>query len=127
MDVFKLVAFSILAVTFILVIKEQRKDIALMLSIVAGVGLLIYAVTQLSNIVDMLNSLVSKSGVNASFLTIILKVIGISYVVEFGKNICMDAGQSAIATKLEIAGKLMIVTLSIPIITSLVNMLTELI
>lgn len=127
MDIFKVIAFCILAVSIILVIKEQRKEIAIMLSIVAGVGLLIFTITQLSSIVELIDELVSNSGMNTEFLTIILKVIGISYIVEFGKNICMDAGESAIANKLEIAGKVVILTLSIPLIGALMNVLTELV
>jgi stage III sporulation protein AD len=127
MEIFKIVAFCILAVSIILVIKEQRKEIAIMLSIVAGIGLLAFTITKLSDIVELINTLVSNSGMNVEFLAIILKVIGISYVVEFGKNICMDAGESAIANKLEIAGKVIILTLSIPLIGALMNVLTELI
>ena len=57
----------------------------------------------------------------------IIKVIGIAYIVEFGKNVCIDAGQSSIATKLEMAGKVVIVVLTIPLISSLVNVLVGLV
>ena len=75
----------------------------------------------------MLYDLVEKSGINSSFLVIILKVTGIAYLGELGKNICTDAGQSAIATKLEIAGKILIVSISLPIFTSLISVVTELV
>ena len=75
----------------------------------------------------MLYELVEKSGINSSFLVIILKVIGIAYLVELGKNICQDAGQSAIATKLEMAGKIIVVSISLPIFTSLISLLVELV
>ncbi|MCX8074931.1 MAG: stage III sporulation protein AD [Clostridia bacterium] len=127
MDVFKIVAFAIIAVSIILVIKEQRKEIALMLSIVAGVSILLFSITKISPVMDMLNELVTNSGINSQFLLIILKVTGIAYIVEFGKNICVDAGESAIGTKLEMAGKVIILTLSIPLIGALMNILTNLI
>ena len=81
----------------------------------------------MSAIFELLDILVSKSGINKEFLTIILKITVIAYIVEFGKNICIDAGQSSIATKLEMAGKVIIVVLSLPIISSLVNILTGLV
>lgn len=127
MDIFKLVAFAILAVSIILILKEQKKEMALMLSIIAGISLLIYAVTQLSGVMNLLNELVTKSGINSQFLTIILKVTGIAYIVEFGKNICMDAGESAIANKLETAGKVVVLVLSVPLIGALMDVLTNLI
>jgi stage III sporulation protein AD len=127
MEVFKIVGFSIFAVIMIIVIKEQNKEIALILTIAACVGLMIYSMSQLSGIIDMLDNLVSASGINKEFLEIILKVTAISYIIEFGKNVCIDAGQSAIATKLEMSGKVIIVALSVPLIASLVNILTGLV
>ena len=58
---------------------------------------------------------------------IILKITGIAYIVEFGKNICIDAGQSAIATKLEMAGKVIVVVLSLPLMNSLISVLSGLV
>ena len=75
----------------------------------------------------MLNMLVERAGVDKNFLILILKITGIAYIVEFGKNVCQDAGQTAIGTKLEIAGKVIIVTLSLPLISALVNVLTGLV
>lgn len=126
MDVFKIIAFAILSVSIILLLKEQRKDIAMLISIVAGIGLLVFGISKLSLVIDLLNELIEKSGMNSEFLAIILKVTGIAYIVEFGKNICTDAGESAIGNKLEMAGKVIIVTLSIPLISSLMGIINEL-
>ena len=127
MEVVKIVGISIFAVAMIIVLKNQRPEMALMLSIATGVMIMLFAIYKMSSIVNVLNELITKSGVNKDFLLIIVKVIGIAYIVEFGKNICIDAGQSAIATKLEMAGKVIIVVLTIPLISSLVNLLTGLV
>ena len=127
MEIFKVIGFSIFAVIMIIVLKEQKPEMALMLTVAACVLIMIYSISKMTVIVEMLNTLVQKSGMNKEFLAIILKVTGIAYMVEFGKNICMDAGQSAIATKLEIAGKVIILTLSLPLISALVNVLTGLV
>ncbi len=126
-EVFKIVAFCIVAVCLILVIKEQRKEIALLLTIFTSVCLLIFVVFKIESIFDLLSTLVDKSGINKDFLFIIIKITIIAYIIEFGKNICQDASQTAIATKLEMAGKVIIVVLSLPIISSLVNILVGLI
>ena len=127
MEVFKIVGFAIISVVLVVVLKEERKEMALILSITAGLSLLLFTITKLSTVIDMLNMLVDKSGINKDFLIIILKITGIAYIVEFGKNICKDAGQNAIGTKLEIAGKVIIVALSLPLISALVNVLTGLV
>lgn len=127
MEVIKVVGISIFAVIMIIILKSYRPEMALVLSIVTGIGIMLFAIYKMSSVINILNDLVTKSGVNKDFLLIIIKVIGIAYIVEFGKNICIDAGQSSIATKLEMAGKVIIVVLTVPLISSLVNVLTGLV
>lgn len=127
MEVFKVVGFAIVSTILIVMLNSEKKEIGLVLAIFSGVGILIFALSKITPIVEMLNTLIASSGINKEFLLIILKITGIAYLVEFGKNICMDAGQSAIATKLELAGKVIIVALSLPLITTLVNVLTGLV
>lgn len=127
MEVVKIVGISIFSVAMIIVLKNQRPEMALMLSIATGIMIMLFALYKMSSVVNVLNDLVTKSGINKDFLLIIIKVIGIAYIVEFGKNICIDAGQSSVATKLEMAGKVIIVVLTIPLISSLVNLLTGLV
>lgn len=127
MEVIKIVGVSIFAVIMIIILKNYRPEMALVLSIITGIGIMLYAISKMSSVINVLNDLVSKSGVNTDFLLIIIKVIGIAYIVEFGKNVCIDAGQSSIATKLEMAGKVVIVVLTIPLISSLVNILVGLV
>lgn len=127
MEVIKIVGVSIFAVIMIIILKNYRPEMALVLSIITGIGIMLYAISKMSSVINVLNDLVPKSGVNTDFLLIIIKVIGIAYIVEFGKNVCIDAGQSSIATKLEMAGKVVIVVLTIPLISSLVNVLVGLV
>lgn len=127
MEVVKIVGVAIFAVIMIIILKSYRPEMALILSIVTGIGIMLYAIYKMTSVVNVLNDLVNKSGINTEFLMIIIKVIGIAYIVEFGKNICVDAGQTSIATKLEMAGKVIIVVLTIPLISSLVNVLTGLV
>ena len=127
MEVIKIVGIAIFAVIMIIILKSYRPEMAVILSIVTGIGIMLYAIYKMTPVVNVLNDLVNKSGINTQFLMIIIKVIGIAYIVEFGKNICVDAGQTSIATKLEMAGKVIIVVLTIPLISSLVNVLTGLV
>ncbi|CCZ56643.1 stage iii sporulation protein ad putative [Clostridium sp. CAG:1219] len=127
MEIIKVVGFAIFATMLVVILKEEKKEFAVALSVIAGVMLLLFCISKIDPIINMLYELVEKSGINSSFLVIILKVIGIAYLVELGKNICQDAGQSAIATKLEMAGKIIVVSISLPIFTSLISLLVELV
>lgn len=127
MDIIKVVGFAIIASILVVVLKEQRKDIALILAIFSSIAIVFFAIGKISEIIELLDKLALKSGINKDYLMIIIKVTGIAYLVEFGKNVCIDAGQTSIATKLEMAGKVIIVSLSIPIITSLLTVLSGLV
>lgn len=127
MEITKVVFFAIFATILIVILKEERKEFALIISIIAGVLILIFSVNKINPIISMLYNLAQKSGINSDFLIIILKVTAMAYLVEFGKNICIDAGAMGVGTKLEIAGKILIVSISLPVFSSLISLITELI
>lgn len=127
MEVIKVVGFAVVATILIIVIKEQKPEFAILLTSICAIGIMAYAISKMTGVIEMLDSLVSSTNINKEFLTIILKVTGIAYIVEFGKNVCSDAGQSAIATKLEMAGKVIIVVLSFPLINALLTVLSGLV
>lgn len=81
----------------------------------------------MSNIFSFFTNIVSKTGIESGLFITLLKIIGIGYLIEFSANICNDSGNSAIADKVVFAGKILIFTISMPIISSLFNMVMELI
>lgn len=126
MGIFKIAAFSIVAVILIIVLKSVKKeDFALVATIIAALILFSLVILKLESITDLLTSLVNKSGINKDYLALLLKVTGISYVIELVTNICKDAGNAAIASKVEMLGKISIVVLTIPILTSVISTVLE--
>lgn len=77
-------------------------------------------VDYLKDIIEFVNGL-SATGVNSDFILILVKITGISVLTEFAVSVCNDMGESAIASKVDLGGKLVIVSLSIPIITSVLS------
>ena len=125
MEVIKIVGFAIISLILILMVQEQRKEIAILISFVSGICILIAVVNEITPIINLLNSMAEKSGMNSEFFKVILKVTAIAYIIEIGRSMCIDSNQKALAEKLELAGKVIIVSISIPIITSLLNVITE--
>lgn len=126
MDIFKVVAFSIVVVLIITILKSVKKeDFALIVTIIAALSLFAVVLVKLESITDLLNSIVNKSGINKEYLTLLLKVSGISYVIELATNICKDAGNSSVASKVEMVGKVSIVVLTIPILTAVISTILE--
>ena len=76
-----------------------------------------------SGIVTMLRNLSSKASINKEFLSIILKITGIAFLTEFAVSICKDSGETAIASKIDLGGKVIIIGMSIPIISALLELI----
>ncbi len=75
----------------------------------------------ISEIITLIQDISSKTSINSSFLKILIKITGIAILTEFAVSICKDSGESAIASKVDIGGKVIIITMSIPIIKSLLE------
>ena len=119
MTIFKIVGFGIISVALIIVLKNQKPEMALMCVLASSIILLVFIFDDIVAVFSHCKVKTvphDKVTIDKNFLKIILKVIGISYIVEFGRNICKDAGENSIANKIEIAGKVIIVSLSIPVI-----------
>ena len=80
---------------------------------------------KISGIVDLLTSLSNKASINNEFLKLLIKITGIAFLTEFAVSICKDTGESAIANKVDMGGKVIIVSMSIPIISSLLETIVK--
>lgn len=127
MEILKISAFALIATVVIVLIKQEKKEIGVTISIFAAVILAAYAIVKLDDVVSLIYELVSKAGVNAKYLEIILKVVGIAYIIELTKDVCVDSGETALGSKVEMAGKIMIMSMTIPIITGVIEVINKLI
>ncbi len=121
MDIIKIIGVAFIAVIIIVILKQYRPEFAIYASIIAGVLILTLASGTLSGIIDMINSISSKTNINSEFLVILIKITGIAILTEFAVSICKDSGESAIASKVDIGGKIIIISMSIPIINALID------
>lgn len=127
MDIIKIIGIGLTALIIVIILKQYKPEFALYVSILAGTFILILSLSQISGIINLLKSLASKANINSEFLGIILKITGIAILTEFAVSICKDSGESAIANKIDIGGKVMIITISIPIISSLLETILKVI
>lgn len=78
-------------------------------------------------IIQMIERIAINANVNSVYVETILKIIGIAYIVEFSSQITKDAGQGSIASKIEMAGKIVILAMAVPILTILIEMIIKMI
>jgi len=111
-----------LITTFLaLVIKEQKPNYAFLLVLFAGCAIFLFLIDQIGTIIQMIDKLAAAANVNAIYIKTIMKIIGIAYIAEFASHISKDAGQNAMAAKVELAGKILILAMAIPIISVMVE------
>ncbi len=122
-DILQIVGVGIVATILIVVLKAQRPEIALQVSIITGIIIFMLAASKLGAVLELLGSYTKKVNIDSIYLTTLLKIIGIAYIAEFGAEVCKDAGESSIASKVELAGKVVIMVLAVPIITSLLDLI----
>ena len=126
-SIIKIIGISLISVIIALIIKQYRPELAIYVSIITGCIILYMIIDKLGDIIELLKNISSKAGVNSQFLGILLKMTGVAILAEFAINICRDAGEGAIASKVEIGSKIIIISMSIPIISNLLNIIVELI
>ncbi len=126
MDILQIVCIGIIAVILSVTIKQQKPEIALQVSIATGLLIFILIVVKLSAVIEFIKTFSRKADIDPTYITILLKIVGIAYIAEFGAEVCKDAGESSIASKIELAGKVIIVILAVPIISSLLDLVVKL-
>ena len=107
-------------------IKNLKPEYGQVLLIAMGVLLLFFAASYLEGIKQLLEKITSMVTIPETYLAILLKMTGIAYVCEFASNLCKDAGCQTIASQVELIGKLSMLFLGIPVITSLVDTVSQL-
>ena len=125
-EVIKIIGIGLIALILIIIIKQYRPEFAIYISLIAGVLILILALDKLTNIINLLKHICNESGLNSKFLGILLKMTGIAFLAEFAISICKDAGETALANKVELGSKAIVISMSIPIIYNLLETIMKL-
>ena len=125
MEILKIIGIGLIALIIIVMLKQYMPEFVIYVSLIAGALILFIVVDKLTGIINLLQSLASKASINTEFLTLLIKITGIAFLSEFAVSICKDAGEVAIANKMEIGAKIIIISMSIPIISSLLEIILK--
>ena len=125
MDIIKIIGGGLISLIIIIIIRQYKPEFTLYVSLLAGAIILLFLMDKISGIVDLLTSLSNKASINNEFLKLLIKITGIAFLTEFAVSICKDTGESAIANKVDMGGKVIIVSMSIPIISSLLETIVK--
>jgi len=121
LEIVQIAGFGLIAAVLALILKEQKPLFSFLLVIFAGSVMFLFLLDKISSIIGVLEGLAGKSNIDPVFFKTVLKIIGIAYIAEFAAQIVRDAGQESIASKIELAGKILIMVMAIPIITVIIE------
>lgn len=121
MEIIQIVGIAFIATFIVMILKQYRPEFSIYISIIAGILIFSLAIVKLSSVIELIKSLTNKLGTNTQYFALLIKITGIAYLSEFATNICKDSGESAIASKVELAGRIIIIAMSVPILAALLD------
>lgn len=125
-ELLKILAIALITVFATMLVKQTKPEIALLITIAGSVLIIILAVNTLNSVIVSFFSIFETTGIDTNLLAPLFKIIAIGYITEFSANICVDSGASSVADKVLFAGKIIILLIALPIVTSVIDMVMEL-
>lgn len=125
MEIIKIIGIALIVLVIIIMLKQYRPEYAIFISILTGILILFLVMDRLTGIINLIQSIEDKFSINTQFIALLIKITGIAFLSEFAVSICKDSGEAAIASKIEIGSKIIIISMSIPIISSLLEIILK--
>lgn len=121
MEVTKIIGIGLIALILIIILKQYKPEFVIYVSLIAGALIMLISFSKISGIIDLINNLSSRLSVHREFISLLIKITGIAIITEFAVSICKDSNETAIASKVDMGGKVIMVSMSIPIIAGLLE------
>ncbi len=117
----KIALFALVALVIIVVLRQYHPEYALLAATLSGAGILIFLVSQLAKPLFSLTEMLWNYGVSKEHTSYILKSLGICVITKFSTELCNDFGQTSLGTKVEMAGKITLLIISLPILQNILE------
>lgn len=123
MAVYQVLAVALIGLIFLVLLRRERPELAVLLSVAVGLVLLFTVLAQIRSLLDLLVGLITRAELDLHYAGSLIRIVGIAYLTEFGSQVCRDAGEASLAGKVELAGKVAILILAVPIMLAVVETL----
>ncbi|MFO7172617.1 MAG: stage III sporulation protein AD [Bacillota bacterium] len=125
MEILQVVGLGLVAGSILLVLRQQRPELAMLLSLAAGAVIFLAMLDRILAVVETLETLGERARVETPYLATVLRIVGIAYLADFGSQVLSDAGEKAVAAKVEMAGKVLILILALPVLLAILDTLLQ--
>lgn len=127
MNIIIIVSFGIIAAVLSLVLKQYKPEYSMFISLAAGILIFISVIAAIEPIILYISELSENAGLSGIYAEVLLKSLAVCYLTQLACDCCKDAGENAIAGKLQIAGKVAVLLMALPIFKSITEIVTGLI
>lgn len=125
MEIIKISGIALVAVVLMIFVTQSRSDFTVFIRIGVSIILMFIIAGHIFHALSGFEVLLSKMGDGAKWIATMLKLIGIAYIAEFTAEICRDAGENSIASRVELCAKILILVMAMPIMNSLIEMINK--
>ncbi len=126
MEIAQIVGLALLTTILLMILRQEKPVMAVILSIVFSITIFILMMSKMASIISVMQELTNRVEINYFFLATVLKILGVAYLGEFAAAICQDAGEQAVARKVEFASKIIIAVMALPIMIAILETLIDL-
>ncbi|MBQ3494146.1 MAG: stage III sporulation protein AD [Clostridia bacterium] len=123
MEILKIIGVGLITVVATVLVKQTKPEIAICVGLAGGIIIITMVIDYGFEIINTFSSIVEKTGLGGGIFKTVLKIVGIGYLTEFSAGICADSGNGSIGDKILLAGKILILVYSLPIVTSIIEIL----
>ncbi len=127
MNIAGIAGVGIIGAILSLILKQYRPEFALPVSVLTGAFIFLAVLSGIFPVVRLIEGIAERFGTELIYLGVLMKALAICYITQIAADSCKDAGEAAIAGKVEIAGKIAILIISVPMFEELIGVVTELI
>ena len=125
-QIFQLVGVAFVTAVAAILVKSTKPELALVVTIAGSIILLLFALEIFRGSMDIFAEIAEATGLSATIVKTLLKMVGIGYIVEFSAGVLHDFGQDSLADKLIFCGKIVILVLAVPIPESVLGLVSDL-
>ena len=125
MDIFKIAGIGIVGMILTVMLKKYDPALAAVTALGVGLALFFGVLDILEEVLGGFSALIEKSGLDSEYIVMVTKIIGTAYTAQFAAQLCRDAGEGTVAMKIELAGKILILAMTMPILSGFLNICIE--
>lgn len=125
MDIIQVVVIGIIGTILTVMVKQYKPEIAAVLALATGILILFFGFSALQSALDRVFAIANAYNINTAYIGTVVRIIAIAYICQFASDLCRDSGQAAIASKIELCAKILILLYSLPVVEALLSLVVS--